>query len=242
MTLEDIRTTAVAISALVAALSLGASAFNQIRARRDKTLSNWRMVVVHQIFEKSPSDELSFDEIVRNFRSEAVAYEKYQIRAGEMSSEVMRSVVLELLSRGVLSQASKNSYVLNERANIVKQQQEYGKMMERFISRPESPTPNIMEMMGGLLNSDMMKMSATMSRDYEIRNVIFRLVAEDPDKYNVSDLAAKVARETDTEYDLVKSRVAQLLGSRNLSADAQGRIGLGPKALSSPAIGDEYDQ
>lgn len=239
--MEELQTLSIGVSAVVAALSLAATAWSQVGRRRDDQLALWRRVVVHQILQRHPGPIL-FTDILEKFRSEALANEALKVKAKEMSPQAMRAVLMELVRDNVVSQTAKDTYEIYDRNGQLGKLDGFQAAMmgslEGFQASRDADgnLPNMMEMMSKIANVDFGKMSEVLHQDFQIRNCALVWASEEPGRYNLSDLTIKVSKETNIDPDIVKGRIIQLTATGHLLTNGAGKLSVGSRGIDEPSL------
>ena len=68
---------------------------------------------------------------------------------------------------------------------------------------------------------------------------VFNLIADEPFRYTVGDLAIRLSKELQMELDTIRGYVTQLLAKQWLVTDDKNRLGLGANKGQLPIIGSD---
>jgi hypothetical protein len=99
-----------AFSAFATACGVIFGLIRYFRARDDADLREWQKVAIHEILQKERGKWRTFDDLLKDYRSEASARD--HLKKKELSRDVLRRILVELLSAGVIKQDRSDKYAI----------------------------------------------------------------------------------------------------------------------------------
>ncbi len=215
-TLSDVASIAVILAAVIATATFLYSVHFNTAAHRSRELREWQKVAVHQILQKN-RDPLSFDEILRRYRSEATAAAQ-PIASGDLSAEALRRILLELIDGSAVVQLKGDSY---QPADMVGEMERFrADLIGRMKDRDPSETRGIMHSMIQMLG----QFQSDALRSRQLGKAVLLYVWDRNGKCTRPEVVMSVSAAMSCDPDEVEAEVADLVSDGKLSETDNGAL------------------
>ena len=212
-TVSDI---AVAVSAIVAAFSLVLFVIQDRRTRREREIREWQTAIIYRLFIKRFRDPLPISDILSSYRSEAIAKEIGSVPRSELSEHSLLRILTEMCARRLIEPAEMDTFRLFG-SQDAPMPDELGGMMnalQQFLGNAKVP--------GDVLDIKSL-LKDTVDQEMSIYHRAINIVADEPNRYSVSDLVLRLAKELNVEHERVRSKLLAMVRNGNLSEE-DGRL------------------
>jgi hypothetical protein len=183
---------------------------------------SWQQTVIHHIFQRSSNRWLSFDEIKREYRSEATAG-PISVTATELSDEALRRILIRMVSSRVIDQKGGDKYCLSA---LSEESLEFS-MRDAMTSLISAIGP------GGAVNSELNqtivdKFATIASRKIEteemIENYTVNIIFENQGKLRISDLVLRVSKMMSMESEFVQATLIKIMAKSDTIYTLDGNL------------------
>jgi hypothetical protein len=226
MSINDIHSIAVAISAVVATVTFLIAVAGQFRARRENAVGKWQRALIQQIFQ-NVDDSLSFDDIAQRYRNEAVAYRQYNLQGEDLSPQTLRLILTTMVTDGIVHQRGKDHYALSTPQSPMASMRTV--MQELQGASHTSMSENMTNMISSMMANMRDLVPAHQLKQDNISQYVFNIISDEPFRYTVSDMAIKTSQYLNFEVNEVRAQILQMLAKKWLTLDDKARLGMGVK-------------
>lgn len=213
----------VGASAIVGVLTLAGYLHQQRSEIRKKKILSWQQTIIHSLFQKSSKTWHSFDDIKRDYRSEATAKNK-DFGHIDLDEESLRNILISMMSSRIIDQKGGDMYCLStisEDSMNSSMQNLINPLIGHFLESVQSPSspPNII---GSIIKSRF--------DDEKIANsTLISTIAEQNEKLTISDVVLRTSKQTGLDQTYIHAEVLKLVST--------GVVSLESDRLSIPNLG-----
>jgi len=205
---EVIRSSSVAVSAIIASATFVLSTIRFNRKQISEETRNWQKVVIAEIFQNSPNRDFSFDDLLSKYRSEASAYETIKLSRSQLSKETLRSIIVDLMEARIIEHSADGALRLFIAERYKQQDKAYSD--DRLGVMKGIMSEMMPQNMDGLIRDIQNRMSDEIDGEHHVLNA----VGSEPGTYRLSDLALKIQ----TEGGVSSANAAQALCRRSIAS------------------------
>jgi hypothetical protein len=215
----------LSVSAAIAAAAFTYSVVVRRNERRDAQIMKWQRGVVHSIFQVNKAERLTFDDIIKAYRSEAAAAPKNFIEPEKLTSAALRQILLDLIAARVIDQLGEDGYTLNLAFRAPEFPQDFAIFMREVLQNMESDTKMRAALAGtGGIDAMMDELRKRTFGDMDTANQVLALVSDDPSKYGVSDLVLRLTRASGLPPEAIQAQIVRLLTKGELFLDGADKL------------------
>ena len=213
------------LSAAIAAIAFTYSVAVRRRERRDSEILRWQRGIVHSIFQVSRSESLSFDDIIKAYRSEASATPRDFIEPEKLTREALRQILMDLISARVIDQLGNDAYTLNLALGAPEFPQDFAVFIREALQNMESDTKMRTSLANaGGIEAMMDELRKRTFGDMDTANQVLALVSDDPSKYAVADLVLKLSKTSGLPSEAIQAQIVRLLTKGELALDGADKL------------------
>jgi hypothetical protein len=236
MTLAEIYYVSVSVSAVAATVAFIIAMVSQSRERRTLSIQKWQRAVIQQICQ-SKDQSFSFEEIGQRYRNEAVAYRQFNLSGDDLSPQTLRLILMQMISDRIIIQEGGDKYRAATSSSGI---ENYKQAMVEVNTMQHAETVGMQQVfMKDMLAGMMSMIPPSIASEGRMSAQVFNLIADEPFRYTVGDLAIKLSKELQIELDTIRGYVTQLLAKKWLVTDDRNRLGLGTNKGQLPIIGPD---
>jgi hypothetical protein len=224
-----IESVAISLSFIVATLAYLADRNRVKNSENKERLLSWQTGIVHEIFQKSSSQQISFDAIMQKYRSEAQAAQT-DVDKHALSAEALRTILFRFVNDSIISQHGNDLYSLKtigEAKDLMKSA--LGVTKPGFnLGDLYQETSSIMQAVGPLMATSL----TSAVNEQRILGVVAGILIEEPDRYTSSDLVVKLANQLSISNDQVQIAVNTLIAKTKIHVRQDGKLSLAKSIIN----------
>lgn len=218
----------VAVSAVIAAVSLAVSAWDKRKLQVAEEVRQWQAVVVQTILQPHTTKAMSFDDLLQRYRSEATSFAGVAGKAALVSREELRRVLLALIRDGIVWQAGSDQYYLGYY---------HGKT-------PDDMSADLEKFRAGLFGEDLFASLRTVlptdfldgvASDNKVKRSVYALLGSEPFRHTSTETALVRTERFGLRSEDVRAFIATGLAKKEITQDQHGRLGIGDSPVISGA-------
>lgn len=203
----------VGTSAIAAVLTFVGYIQQQRTEIKRKKILSWQQTIIHSLFQKSSNIWHSFDDIKRDYRSEATAKKK-DFGYIDLDEESLRNILISMMSSRIIDQKGGDMYclaTLSEDSMNSSMQSFMGPLFSKLLEL----SPNITsspDSIGTLIKSKI--------DDEQLATVtILSTIAEQNNRLTMSDVVLKTSKQTGLDQTYVQAELIKLISNRTVSSN-----------------------
>jgi hypothetical protein len=208
---------AISFSVVVAALTYAFGRHRDVREQDRQELVAWQTGVVHEMFQKSGSKHLSFDEIIQRYRSEAQAA-KVDVKKKALSPEALRTILCKFVADMIVTQRGNDSYTLRTLS-------EHNEAFEALTEGKFGKFSEFASSWGALQPLMASSLSYTLN-EQQINSVVAGFLISEPNKYTSNDLVIKLSKQLNLDNEQVQQAINSMFAKSKIRARQDGKLSL----------------